>query len=32
MESCKDGTVYGKLYGLLNVISLGQENGTILVS
>ena len=32
MESCKDGTAHGKLDGLLDVMLLRQEDGTVLVS
>ena len=32
MEYWKDGIEYGKLDGLLDGMSLGQEDGTVLVS
>ena len=32
MESRKDGTAHGKLDGLLDVMLLRQEDGTVLVS
>ena len=32
MGSCKDGTSHGKIDRLINVISLGQEDGTLLGS
>ena len=32
MEYCRDGTTHGNLYGLLDGMILGQEDGTLLKS